>query len=302
MESNPVPRDAVLVVNAHSRKGEQRFEEARAKLEQAGIRLTAAHAVSDPADLVPTVADAVSRGAAMIIVGGGDGSLASTIGEVAGHDCVFALLPLGTANSFARTLDIPLDLDGAIETIAHGTRRRIDLGRINGHSFANAASLGLSPMIGESVPQGLKRALGRVGYFVWAVWCFVSFRPFRLRVSDGTGERWIWATEVRMFNGRFHSGVEFLGSEPIDDGVVVIQAVTGRSLLRLVWDWFARFYKLPARDAATQEFRGRRFVIETKPRLKVSVDGEVLTRTPATVESAHKAVEVVVPASRPLPG
>jgi diacylglycerol kinase family enzyme len=89
----------------------------------------------------------------MIIVGGGDGSLSSTVDELIEKECVFALLPLGTANSFARTLGIPLDLDGAIDVIATGKRRRIDLGIINGDYFANAASMGVSPMIGETVPH-----------------------------------------------------------------------------------------------------------------------------------------------------
>ena len=64
---------------------------------------------------------------------------------------MFAILPLGTANSFARTLGIPLDLDGG------GRRdrqwrgaRRIDLGCIDGDYFLNAAALGLAPMIAET--------------------------------------------------------------------------------------------------------------------------------------------------------
>ena len=297
MEEKPVPREGVLIVNARSRKGERLFQEARAKLEEAGIRLIAAHAVRDPRKLIPTVNDAVRSGVPMVIVGGGDGSLSCSVDEVVGYDCVFALLPLGTANSFARSLGIPLDLDGAIRVIAEGKRRRIDLGRINGDYFANAASLGLSPMIGETVPHKLKRYLGRVGYLLWALWCLVRFRPFRLSVSDGENRTWTWATEVRVLNGRYHSGVEFLAEETLDAGELVVQAVTGKSLVRLMWDWFARFLKLPGRDSSAQEFRGQRFLIETRPRLKVSVDGEVLTRTPALVECMPNAIEVVVPVS-----
>jgi len=297
VEEKPVPREGVLIVNARSRKGERLFQEARTKLEEAGIRLIAAHAVRDPRKLIPKVNEAVRSGAPMVIVGGGDGSLSCSVDEVVGYDCVFALLPLGTANSFARSLGIPLDLDGAIRVIAEGKRRRIDLGRINGDYFANAASLGLSPMIGETVPHKLKRYLGRVGYLLWALWCLVRFRPFRLSVGDGETRRWTWATEVRVLNGRYHSGVEFLAEETLDAGELVVQAVTGKSLVRLMWDWFARFLKLPGRDSSAQEFRGQRFLIETRPRLKVSVDGEVLTRTPALVECMPNAIEVVVPVS-----
>jgi YegS/Rv2252/BmrU family lipid kinase len=292
----PVPRDAVLVVNAHSRKGQDLFEEARAKLEQAGVRLLDAHAVRDPSALPDTMRAAVASGAPMVIVGGGDGSLSCTVDDVVDRDCVFALLPLGTANSFARTLGIPLDLDGAIQTIATGKRRRIDLGVIDGDYFANAAAIGLSPMIGDSVPHKLKRYLGRVGYLIWAIWCFVRFSPFRLIVDDGTRTHRLWTSEVRIFNGRFHGGVELTETTDVDSGDIVVQAVTGRSLARLVWDWYAKFFKLRSRDANTVEFRGKRLRIDTRPHHRISIDGEILARTPATVAVASKAIEVVVPA------
>jgi YegS/Rv2252/BmrU family lipid kinase len=232
----------------------------------------------------------------MIIVGGGDGSLSSTVDDVVDRDCVFALLPLGTANSFARTLGIPLDLDGAIQTIATGKRRRIDLGMIDDDYFANCAAMGLSPMIGDSVPHKLKRYLGRVGYLIWAVWCLIRFRPFKLSVDDGVQKRTVWATEVRIANGGFHGGVELIEEAEVDSGEMVIQAVTGRSKASLVWDWFSKYFKLPAREAATEEFHGKTLLVDTKPRLKISIDGEVLAKTPVTVRVAQRAIEVVVPA------
>ncbi len=121
------------------------------------------------------------------------------------------MLPLGTANSFARTLGMPLDLDGAIEVIAHGRRKRIDLGVIDGDYFANVAALGLSPLIADTVPHGLKRYLGMVGYVIWAIRVAFRFRPFKLRVTldDGTVAK-SWATEARIANGSFHGGVELV--------------------------------------------------------------------------------------------
>jgi YegS/Rv2252/BmrU family lipid kinase len=294
--TRPVPREAVLVVNAHSRRGQDLFEQAREKLEAAGIKLRHCYPVKDPGQLIPTMKKAVRSGAPMVIVGGGDGSLSSTVDEVVELDIVFALLPLGTANSFARTLGIPLDLDGAIEVIASGRRRRVDVGIINGDYFANAASMGLSPMIGETVPHNLKRYFGVVGYLIWALWCLVRFAPFRLIVDDGSETHRIWTTEVRIFNGRFHGGVELADDAEVDSGQIVVQAVTGRSLVRLVWDWFAKYFKLRSRHDTTVEYRGSRLRIDTRPHHKISIDGEVLARTPVTVEVAHKAIEVVVPA------
>lgn len=295
MLPSPVPKRAVLIVNVHSRKGEDLFQQVRVKLEAAGIELIAAHAVQDPSRLNSMVRQAVSDGAPMIIVGGGDGSLSGTVDDVVDKDCVFAVLPLGTANSFARTLGLPLDLDGAIATIANGQRRRIDLGMIGNDYFVNAAAIGLSPMIGETVPHKLKKYLGRAGYLGWAIWCFVRFRPFRLIIDDGDTVHRIWATEVRIFNGRYHGGVELTETTDVDSGDIVIQAVTGRSLWRLAWDWYAKFFKLRSRDENTKEFRGKKLQLDTRPHHRISIDGEVLARTPVTVRVAERAIEVVVP-------
>ena len=195
-KAGAVPRRAVLVVNAQSRRGRALFRAAVAKLREAGIELTARHAVRKPRLLAPTVQEAVRSGAPMVIVGGGDGSLSCAVDELVDRDCVFALLPLGTANSFARTLGIPLDLDGAVRTIVTGRRRRIDLGMINDDYFANCAAMGLSPMIGEGIPHKLKRYLGRGGYLVWAIWCLIRFHAFRLTVRGGgrrrDRRRWIY--------------------------------------------------------------------------------------------------------------
>jgi len=290
-----LPREAVLIVNVHSRRGEALFKDAKTMLEEAGLRLIAAHAVKEPERLQETVRGAVADGAPMVIVGGGDGSLSGTVDELVGKDCVFGVLPLGTANSFARTLGIPLDLEGAVAVISGGRRRRIDLGMIDRDYFVNAASLGLSPRIGETVPHKLKRYLGRVGYLLWAIKCSIGFRAFRLTLDDGVKRRNMWATEVRILNGPYHGGVELSDQADVDTGDIVIQAVVGRSHARLAWDWYAKFFKLRDRDAQTEEFRGKAFRIETRPPQRISIDGEVLASTPVTVQVAAGAVEVAVP-------
>ena len=293
--NRPLPRQAALIVNAHSRKGEALFAEAKEKLEEAGIDLLAAHAVKNPALMEETVAKAIADGAPMVIVGGGDGSMSSTVDQFVGKDCVFAVLPLGTANSFARTLGLPLDLDGAIAAIANGRRRRVDLGMIDQDYFVNAASLGLSPMIGRTVPHKLKRYLGRIGYLLWAIKCSVGFRAFRLIIDDGQQERRLWSTEVRILNGPFHGGVELSDHADVDSGEIVVQAVVGRSKPRLAWDWYAKFFKLRDRDAHTQEWHGKAFTITTRPRQRISIDGEVLAKTPVVARIAAGAVDVAVP-------
>jgi YegS/Rv2252/BmrU family lipid kinase len=297
-DSRPVPKEAVLVVNAHSRKGRALFRRATFLLRGAGIRLISAHAVRKKGQLIPTVKKAVRDGAPMVIVGGGDGSLSSAVDELVDRDCVFALLPLGTANSFARTLGIPLDLEGAIATIVTGKRRRVDLGVIDGDYFANSAAIGLSPLIGATVPHGLKKWLGRFGYLTWAIWWVYRFRPFELVIELENGERHeMSALEVRIANGAYHGGVEVIDDARVDSGEVVIQVIEGRAKHRLLRNWLAVLMgdRRSKRDTV-RDFHATKLRLITDPPLPISIDGEVLGHTPATVEVAENAIEVVVPA------
>ena len=291
----PLPRQAILIVNAMSRRGADAFEGARDKLTAAGIELIEAHAIDDPDQMDSAVKAAIAK-APMVILGGGDGSLSTNVDFFMGQDTVFAVLPLGTANSFAGTLGIPKDIDSAVAVIANGERKRIDLGCIDGDFFVNAAAIGLSPMIAKTVPHKLKRYLGMVGYLIWATWCALRFRPFRLVITHDDGRCVkVWATEARIANGTHHGGVEMVESQTIDSGEIVIQAVTGTSVWGLGWSWFATLLKLRARYGTTSEFRGRRMKLDTRPRQNISIDGEIAARTPVTVSVARGAIEVAAP-------
>jgi YegS/Rv2252/BmrU family lipid kinase len=293
--SDALPKRAMLVINARSRSGAAAFDEVRDKLTAAGVKLMDAHAVQNPEVMEPIIKAAIAK-APMVIIGGGDGTLSSAVDHFVGRDTVFAVLPLGTANSFARTLGVPLDLDGAIQVIAHGRRKRIDLGIIDRDYFANAAALGLSPLIADTMPDKLKRYLGMIGYAIWAVRVALKFRPFKLRITlDDGGIVESWATEARIANGTHHGGVLLVESQRLDSGEMVIQAVTGKSLLHLAWSWFATLFKLRERAQTVTEWRGKRMELNARPRQKVSIDGEIAATTPVVVEVARGAIEVAAP-------
>jgi len=295
MPNDALPKQAVLVVNAMSRKGADAFEQACAMLAERGVELIAAHAIKDPDGLQAAVKGALKQKPPMIIVGGGDGSLSSTIDDFLGTDTVFAILPLGTANSFSRSLGMGPDLEAAVNTIASGRKLRIDLGAIDGDYFVNAAAMGMSPLIAETVPHKLKKYLGIVGYLLWSVRVAFKFQPFRLTVDDGEKQHRTWATEARIFNGRYHGGVEMAEDAGLQSGDIVVQAVTGRSLFGLGWSWFTTLFKLRSGKQTTTEYRGTKLQIRTRPKQRISIDGELSGSTPATVEVARAAVWVAAP-------
>ena len=288
------PRTAALIVNARSRTGQRVFDHACARLRELGFQLDS-HAVKNPKNLDRVARAALNKAPQMLILGGGDGTMSGLVDHMVGKGVILGVLPLGTANSFARTLGIPLDIDGAIDVIANGTPRRIDLGMIDGDYFANAASIGIAPQIAETVPHGLKKVLGRLGYLSWAALQYLKFKPFWLTVDDGSGPRKIKVVEVRIANGRYHGGVELMESAEIDGGDIVIEAVRGHFKRRLIVNWTANVLRLDARRDDIVVFRGQSLKFDTSPRLPISIDGEVLAHTPATAHVAAGIIEVMAP-------
>ncbi len=294
MPAKSIPKTAVLVVNSKSRRGAELFDQAERELRNAGIRLLESIALERPAKLVQTVRDSVAK-APLVIVGGGDGTISSVVDEFVDSGTVLAILPFGTANSFARTIGIPLDLTSAIDAIANGKRKRIDLGCIDGDYFANTAVIGLSPLIADTIPPSLKRVAGRVAYPVWALRTAFRFTPFHVVIEADGRRRRYRATEVRIANGRYFGGVELVEGADLDDGQLVVQAVTGKSKLHLAGSWLRALFHLGGSGGEVKQFRGRSFRIETEPRLDVAIDGEPSAKTPVTVQVAPEAVEIAMP-------
>lgn len=300
MEKSCPWRAATLVVNTRSRRGARLFQEARDLLCANGVALVDAIAEIDPARMRGHVEHALRAGADLVIVGGGDGSISSTIGALIGQECTFAPLPLGTANSFARTLGIGAQLEEAVAAIAGGQTRKVDLGEIDGRMFANSASIGLSPIIGDTIPAGFKRYLGRIGYLLWSIRTMLRFRPFRVRL-ECNGKGWsCWATEVRMLNGCFAGGIQLSEDASLRNGRIVVQIVAGKSKLHLAADWYLRIIGLTDASRGVTELQGREIQIDTTPNQKVALDGEVLGSTPLQLKVHPAAVRVVVPVDSTL--
>lgn len=282
-----------LVVNLRARKGEGLYAEARQGLDALGI----AHQdyrVEDPAQLEAVVRTALATRPDALILGGGDGTVSSVVDLLVKQEVPLGLLPFGTANSFARSLGLPIDLDEALNIIAAGHVRRVDLGRVDGDYFANCAAMGMAPLIASSIPAGVKRWGGRLGYVLWSVGQLARFRPFKVRIDDVALD----ALEVRIANGGYQGGAEIAPEADVTSGEIVVQVVAGSGRRALVRHWLAVVFGLGSARHDLREFRGRALRIEADPPQWISIDGEVLASTPVTASVAAAAIPMIVPPSR----
>jgi len=119
-------------------------------------------------ELLKLARRAVKNDYQTIVAGGGDGTVSAVAGVLAGTRKTLGVLPLGTLNHFAKDLQLPLDIDGAMETIMAGRTVQVDVVEVNGRTFINNSSLGLYPRIVKEREKQQQLGWGKWPAFVWA--------------------------------------------------------------------------------------------------------------------------------------
>lgn len=228
-----------------------------------------------------------------IVVAGGDGSVGCGAAAAARVGVPLGVVAVGTANDFARAMDLPRELFAAVDLAASGTQtERLDLGRVGDRPFVNAAAAGLSP-VAASNAHGLKRILGPLAYTVGALRAGLFAKPVRCSVTvDGRpcfdGEAW---QVIVGLTGAFGGGAE-VEADP-SDGRLDVVAIEAGSRFRLV----ARGYGLRAGQIEEQggvvTATGRTVEVEHDG-AGFNVDGELVEDRSLRFEVEPSAFEVVV--------
>lgn len=286
-------RSALLLINPNSRRGRETLPQARSLLQAAGFDLI------EPDDTSPDVSETIRRHrdqASLVIVGGGDGSLNGAAAGLMETGLPLGVLPLGTANDFARTMAIPLDLPSAVDVIAKCAPIPVDLGNANGHLFFNVASIGFSADLAASLTQEAKKRWGKLGYGIVAARLLKSSRLFTAHLDhDGKTEK-LKTLQVSVGNGRFYGGGMTVHADATaTDGMLDFYSLE-------VDHWWRLLRLLPALRRGThgkwddvRAFSTKALTISTSRPRAVNLDGELKTHTPVRFEIIEKAIQVFVP-------
>ncbi len=94
------------------------------------------------------IGDAIGRAAGrddidVLLVGGGDGTVSSAAGKLMGTGIALGILPVGTMNLFARTLQVPLQVEQAVAALADGRVVDVDIATVNGKPFVHQYAVGM---------------------------------------------------------------------------------------------------------------------------------------------------------------
>lgn len=235
---------------------------------------------------VDQVAEALERGATLVIAAGGDGTVRDVAGAMRHTRTPFAVVPLGTANLFARNAGIPIDTAAAVRTAFTGEERSIDVGFVEYRDpdgaqrstpFLVMSGFGVDADMVAYADPVLKRRFGWVAYVAPIVRGL--FRRDRPRVSwkeDGGPVRSARTHTMFVGNcGTVSAGLDVLPDALIDDGVLdvlMVRSLEGWDGVR-VTRWLHR-----ANNPVARFSKGRR------------TPGRMLTSAVETAGSAGGAV------------
>ncbi|MCP2336372.1 diacylglycerol/lipid kinase family protein [Actinomadura rupiterrae] len=322
---------AVLIVNARSRRGRRLYGRARALLNAAGLEFAEIVPVTDPSGLRPLFRRVLADRPDLVVVGGGDGTIAEAVRHLTHQDAALGVLPLGTTNNFARSLELPMDLAGAVEVLRAGKVADVDVGWFEGttdetgagradagagagagadadagtdagdeagHVFANMVSLGLSVQVARHVPHELKRVLGRPAYALTAARLLPRHDAFHATIEiDGVTTE-VETHQLNIANGAHHSGQRIARDASPDDRLLAVYRLGDGRRLRLASATARHVLTGPWRTLDEEAFLTTQHVrIATDPPLPVDVDGEIRGRTPVEIRLLGNALRVIVPQS-----
>ncbi len=285
---------ALLIINRHSRRGQIGFAQAVDYLDNLDFELVTVPAKysNSPAEYVDKHIDSVD----MVIAGGGDGTLNVVANSLAKHKVPLGILPMGTANDLARTLNLPNNIAQACDVIHRGYQQKIDLGCVNGQYFLNVASLGLSVEITSKLTKGAKRRWGALAYGVTALQALGQIRLFHATIThNGQSER-VKTLQIAIGNGRYYGGgMAIAHHATIDDNRLDLYSLE-------IKHWWQIFYLLTHLPKGEQHLlpwvrtiSAESIEINTSRPRKINTDGEITAETPARFTVIPKALSVFVP-------
>jgi diacylglycerol kinase (ATP) len=272
----------------------------KAKLDE--LSPAAIHITEKAGDAARFARQAVHDGCELIIAAGGDGTLNEVINGVARNAsrvCI-GLVPLGTGNDFARSLQLPVTIAENIDILRRGKRRSIDLVRVRSDRvryFINVSAGGFSGLVDEKLTPDLKKTWGPLAYVRSAAAALSELHAYRTEVELDDGER----LDVELYNIIVANGAYVAGGLPVapesdpGDGLLDVILIPKRSTGEMLL--------LVAQIVLGNHLRSESIIFRRTPRLRVrsqpgmwfNADGELVGNEPATFEIIPHAIQFVVP-------
>ncbi len=288
-----------LIVNLIAGQGRCRalFPRVREELDRRGIDYDL-HYTNEPLEATDVAKMGIEAGFTRIVAMGGDGTVSEVANGLVDADATLAVIPAGTGNDFVRMMGIPNDPIAALDLLAGGVERTIDLGRIaDDRCFVNGVGIGIDAQVARDVLK-MERLRGAAAYIYAAVKEVFRFKAFKVVISSADWSEEIDCISLGVANGRFSGGgFKTAPLADLNDGLIDIVAIGDFSRVQ-------RLFRLPlVRGGRHINWSRVRYhqteaaTISSPDKLIAHIDGEPypLPREPFKVEVLPDVLRVLVP-------
>jgi YegS/Rv2252/BmrU family lipid kinase len=249
---------------------------------------------------------AVKQGVEAVIVSGGDGTISATANALMGTSIPLGVISRGTANAFANALDLPTTIEAACETILMGATRVVDAAKCNGMPMILLAGIGFEAETVERADRESKNRLGLLAYILAGIEQLGQMSQFDVEIETEDKIINVTASAITVANAAPPTSILAQGSAGVvfDDGLLDVTIVAPANRTGAIAASYELLTSALKGDATTRSdigyLRTRKLTITTDPPQKIVIDGEVLGKTPVTIECIPNSLTVFSPRNEPL--
>ncbi|WP_313126831.1 YegS/Rv2252/BmrU family lipid kinase [Proteiniclasticum ruminis] len=238
----------------------------------------------------------IHEGYSQILIAGGDGTVDILINYMMERDIKLpiGILPMGTANDYAKYIGIPKDISKALEKMFRLPSMKMDVGKINEKYFINVASTGLLTDVSQKTHSELKNAIGKLAYYIKGLEQIPTFRkiPVKFTSEEKTYDGDMYA--LLVFNGRTAGNLDFAYKSKANDGLLDVILI--KASFKEIVPLLAKMLRGDHLEdpVGLLYFQTKELFIETTDELIVSdIDGERGPDFPLHIQCIQGGIEVL---------
>jgi diacylglycerol kinase (ATP) len=241
----------------------------------------------------PTSADlaksALADGFGVVLVAGGDGTVAPAAIALLGTEATLGILPFGSFMNIAHGLGIPLKPIDAARVIAERKVRRYDVGEVAGKIFFETCGIGIDADIFGAARLAER---GRWGPAFRRVARWATAKTHRVEITvDGKTERHR-ALQILIVNSPYYGwALPIVPNADMTDGLLDVAIFPRKGRLELI-RWMAAIWRTGRPGRPPRLLRGRVIEIASTEAVPVHADGQIAGRLPVTVRCCEGALRV----------
>lgn len=224
------------------------------------------------------IAKRESKNHEVVVAVGGDGTVNEVAtGLIRNNGGVLGVVPGGTGNDMARSLDIPMDPLEALKIVCEGYKKNMDIGMVNGSYFLNIASIGFDAEVVMNNIKIKQKIKNEFSYVISVIYSLIRFKKKKVEIEIDDK---IIKDEVYLLavgNGKYYGGgMKIIPTAKIDDGFLDICTISNINKFKILFLFPTIFKGTHIKHTKhVNIYRGKKVKFKSEEGLLLNIDGEI---------------------------